>query len=63
MRPLEGTISPEMRRKNVVLPAPLGPMMARSSPAFTAKSTWWTAARLPKLRLSFAVSRMRSDMG
>ena len=32
-RPDDGAISPETRRKKVVLPAPLGPMMERSSPA------------------------------
>ena len=36
-RPEEGAISPETRRKNVVLPAPLGPMIERSSPLRTAE--------------------------
>ena len=29
-RPEVGVVSPEMSRKNVVLPAPLGPMIERS---------------------------------
>ncbi len=32
MRPEVGRTSPEISRKKVVLPAPLGPMMERSSP-------------------------------
>jgi len=34
-----GAVSPEIRRKNVVLPAPLGPMIERSSPRLTLTST------------------------
>ncbi len=47
MRPDVGGTSPEISRKNVVLPAPLGPMIERSSPSLTAKSTPLTAMRLP----------------
>ena len=32
MRPEVGPTSPEMSRKNVVFPAPLGPMIERNSP-------------------------------
>src|SRR5437899_2206885 len=34
-RPEVGTVSPEMSRKNVVLPEPLGPMIERSSQRLT----------------------------
>ena len=34
--------------KNVVLPAPFGPITARSSPGSTAIETLLTATRLPK---------------
>src|SRR6266850_231840 len=54
-RPEVGVVSPEMSRKNVVLPAPLGPMIERSSPRRTATSTRSTAMRLPKARVSASV--------
>ena len=38
-RPEDGAISPDTRRKNVVFPAPLGPMMERSSPRRTVSET------------------------
>src|SRR5439155_1954496 len=44
-RPAVG--SPEIRLKSVVLPAPLGPMSARRSPARTARATSSTARRPP----------------
>src|SRR5207253_1434138 len=63
-RPEVGTVSPEMSRKNVVLPAPLGPMIERSSPRRTVTSTRSTAMRLPKARVSASVrSRGASDIG
>src|SRR5215471_8451687 len=37
MRPAEGASSPARQRISVVLPMPLGPMMAMRSPASTAK--------------------------
>ena len=49
------TIDPEVGRrtpvrqlKKVLLPAPLGPMMARISPRATAKLTWSSAVSPPK---------------
>src|SRR5438105_1014616 len=63
-RPEVGVVSPEMSRKNVVLPAPLGPMIERSSPRRTATSTRSTAMRLPKARVSASVrSRGASGIG
>src|SRR5882762_2617938 len=63
MRPELGAVSPEIRRKNVVLPAPLGPMIERSSPRLTLTSTPATAIRLPYARVSPSVrSRTASDM-
>ena len=51
-RPAVGASSPEIRWKSVVLPAPFGPMTARSSPGSTAKLTPSTACRAPKARPS-----------
>ena len=46
--PEVGAKKPLMRLKNVVLPAPFGPMIARSSPGSIASETPSTAIRLPK---------------
>src|SRR5262245_4313255 len=62
MRPLEGLISPEISRKNVVLPAPLGPMIERNSPRRTLTLTRSTARRLPNARVSCSV-RSRASSG
>ena len=48
MRPEVGAKNPLIRLKNVVLPAPLGPITARNSPASTVIDTLLTATRLPK---------------
>ena len=48
MRPDVGAKKPVIRLKNVVLPAPLGPMMARNSPGSTFIEILLTAIRLPK---------------
>ncbi len=48
MRPAVGEKNPVIRLKKVVLPAPLGPMMARNSPGSTVIDTSLTAIRLPK---------------
>src|SRR5438093_685206 len=63
-RPEVGVVSPEMSRKNVVLPAPLGPMIERSSPRRTATSTRSTGMSLPTARVSASVrSRGASGIG
>ena len=54
IRPAVGGKKPLIRLKNVVLPAPLGPMTARSSPGSTSIDTWSTATRLPKWRDTFS---------
>src|SRR5512145_110666 len=46
-RPRLGRISPERRLRNVVLPAPLGPMMACVSPRRNPSDTPFTAASAP----------------
>src|SRR3954453_18736362 len=48
--PDDGGKSPEMTLKSVVLPAPLGPRMARRSPYATSRSTSRTAWRPPNRR-------------
>ena len=40
--------------KNVVLPAPFGPMTARNSPASTVIETLSTATRLPNALVTFS---------
>src|SRR5690606_38751475 len=50
MVPVLGSNSPERRFKVVVLPAPLGPMIAKISPRSTSNERPPTAARPPKLR-------------
>src|SRR5436190_1018691 len=62
MRPEVGIVSPEIRRKKVVLPAPLGPMIERSSPRWTLTSTSDTASKLPYARVRRSV-RSRTASG
>src|SRR5579862_3682355 len=57
IRPDVGWRNPLMRLKKVVLPAPLGPITARSSPASTIIDTPLTATRLPKVRVTFSTLR------
>ena len=57
MRPEVGGSAPVMRLKRVVLPAPFGPMIERTSPRETERLTRFTAARPPKRRVSSRVSR------
>src|SRR2546430_12187673 len=47
MRPALGCSTPVTQLKNVDLPAPLGPMMARISPAGTAMLTSFNAVKPP----------------
>src|ERR1700722_13234406 len=46
--PRSGRIAPEIKLKNVVLPAPLGPMIAVSEPAAKSSVTFAIAATPPK---------------
>src|SRR5262245_17328832 len=50
MSPDVGGNAPEIRLNRVVLPAPLGPRMARRSPGRTSRSTSRTAWTPPKRR-------------
>src|SRR5262245_16115850 len=56
MEPAVGRRKPLRRLKQVVLPAPLGPMRPTISPFSTVRSTWLTAARPPKWRVRSRVS-------
>src|SRR5882672_8427292 len=51
--PSVGISRPEIMRSTVVLPPPLGPSSATSSPSFTAKLTFLTAATSPNFLLTF----------
>src|SRR6266567_3161933 len=57
MRPALGFSTPVTQLKNVDLPAPLGPMMARTSPAGTAMLTSLSAVRPPNRMESPSVLR------
>src|SRR5215470_17048897 len=50
-----GRRTPVRQLKNVLLPAPLGPMMARTSPSLTEKSTPLSAVSPPNRIVSFSV--------
>ena len=61
MRPEVGRSTPVRQLKNVLLPAPLGPMMARISLRATSKLTCDSAARPPKRTDSSSVLRIGTD--
>src|SRR5499426_3903482 len=52
MCPASGPSAPVTRLKNVVLPAPFGPMIAWIPPASTGRSSFERTTSLPKLRES-----------
>ena len=54
--PESGWMSPLIRLTSVVLPAPLEPMSASTSPSRTVKSTWSTACVSPKYLVSWLVA-------
>ena len=58
MRPAVGRMTPVRQLKNVLLPAPFGPMIARISPRATSKSTPLSAARPPKRTVRPSVRRV-----
>src|SRR5258705_8572803 len=60
MRPLVGRRTPVTQLKKVLLPAPLGPMMARISPRGTVRLTLPTAVRPPKRMVRPSVRRIAS---
>src|SRR5262245_39557772 len=55
MRPEVGRTTPVRQLKNVLLPAPFGPMMARISPFPTSKLTRLSAVRPPKRTVKSSV--------
>src|SRR5678815_654415 len=55
-RPLSGSRWPVIRLKSVVLPAPLGPMMALMDPRGTVNDTPPTALKPPKLLVTLRTS-------
>src|SRR3990172_6734648 len=57
IRPPVGGRTPVTQLKNVLLPAPLGPMMARISPAGSEKVTLLRAVRPPNRMVSPSVRR------
>src|SRR5262245_22340434 len=57
MVPDVGRRKPDKRLKQVVLPAPLGPMRPTISPSSTLRPTWFTAARPPKYLVRLRASR------
>src|SRR5262249_46074205 len=63
IEPRLGRRKPLSRLKQVVLPAPLGPISPTISPLSTVKSTSRTAASPPKSRVSPRVSRRATGSG
>ena len=61
-RPLSAASKPETRLKNVVLPAPFGPMMACRRPLGMLRLSLSTAVKPPKLLVKFSVRRAGSVM-
>ena len=58
MRPPVGRSTPVRQLKKVLLPAPFGPMMARTSSRATSKLTWDSAANPPNRTVNSSVFRM-----
>src|ERR1043166_2608687 len=58
MSPSVGSSSPAIMRKTVVLPPPLGPRRATSSPSLTEKLTCFTAATSPNCLVTFLSSML-----
>src|SRR5579859_1806806 len=63
IEPALGARSPESRLMSVVLPAPLGPITACTSPMRSSSATLLTAARPPKWRESPVTARIGSVIG
>ena len=61
MRPLVGRSTPVRQLKKVLLPAPFGPMMARTSSRATSKLTCESAASPPNRTDSSSVLRIGAD--
>src|SRR5512135_3606658 len=61
MLPLVGRSTPVRQLKKVLLPAPFGPMMARTSSRWTSKFTWESAASPPNRTANSSVLRIGAD--
>src|SRR5271169_2776933 len=61
--PDDGRRTPVRQLKNVLLPAPFGPMIARISSRRTAKLTWLRAVNPPKQTVRSSVRRNASGKG
>src|SRR5205809_6897334 len=63
IRPLVGRSTPVRQLKKVDLPAPLGPMIPRISPARTARDTLLRAASPPKRTVSLSAFKIAGAAG
>src|SRR5438105_1497071 len=63
MRPEDGRNTPVRQLKNVLLPAPLGPMTARISSRASSKFTWLRAVNPPKRTVRSSVRRIGTEAG
>src|ERR1700738_3101700 len=63
MRPEDGRNTPVRQLKNVLLPAPLGPMTARISSRASSKFTWLSAVNPPKRTVRSSVRRIGAEAG
>src|SRR4051812_7739164 len=57
-----GRSNPVIRLKNVVLPAPLGPISEVMMPRWTSRWSTWTAVMPPKFRTMVSTSRIGSGL-
>src|SRR5882757_7152926 len=63
MRPEDGRNTPVRQLKNVLLPAPFGPMTARISSRTSSKFTWLRAVSPPKRTVRSSVRRIGTEAG
>src|SRR6056297_1842930 len=61
--PSSASSKPVIRLKNVVLPAPLGPMSAVIAPRWISRCSTLTAVSPPKVRRTWSASTMGSGLG
>src|ERR1700737_5347861 len=63
IRPEDGRNTPVRQLKNVLLPAPFGPMTARISSRASSKFTWLSAVNPPKRTVRSSVRRIGTEAG
>src|SRR5471030_3020164 len=61
IRPLVGRSTPVRQLKKVLLPAPFGPMMARTSSRLISKLIWESAASPPNRTVNSSVLRIGAE--